>query len=350
MVCDAKDSLGRKFKAKLIKGAFKKLANNPQREDEEKYVYCPLEQVEPEIETLLRLYENAQTDKINPLIIASWFHHAFTTIHPFQDGNGRMARLLASLVLIKNGLFPLTVCRDDKKDYIDGLIKADNGDPGSTVDFFCKTQKKSMESVLNLVIDDGVSQSTISEVASIFAKKVNGWKEEKFQNKQKIIAANRNYVFDQCSQYLNLTLKTLRDQIPADIADIRLENALPENTDKYYWFTHQIIEYAKGNEYFFNRNLPRGWFCFNIHIRGGMKYAVIISVHHYGYDDTTLAIGGILEAAENDSQEKSYSPVKLRPYTLSLVSDEIENIKGNLSAHLQQVISIGFAEIINEIE
>ena len=348
--CDAKDSLGHKFKAKLLKGAFKKLENNPQREDGEKYVYCPPEQVEPEIETLLHLYEKAQADKTNPVIIAAWLHHAFTTIHPFQDGNGRMARLLASLVLIKNGLFPLTVRRDDKKEYIDGLINADNGDPTTTVDFFCKTQKKSIESILNLAIDEGISQSTLSEVASVFAKKVNGWKEGKLRDRQKIVDTNRNYVFNQCSQYLNQALQTIYNQISLDVADIRLEAALPENTDKYYWFTHQIIEYAKENNYFFNRHLPRGWFCFNIHIKDGMNYGVIVTIHHYGYDDTTLAIGGILEAAEKDCQEKSHSPIKLGPYTLSLVSDTIENIKSNLIAHLQQIISIGFAEIINEID
>jgi len=348
--CDAKDSLGRRFKAKLIHGAFKKLENNPQRDDGEKYVYCPPEQVETEIETLLSLYENAQAEKINPVIIAAWFHHAFTTIHPFQDGNGRMARLLASLVLIKNGLFPLTVRRNEKKEYIDGLIKADNGDPASTVDFFCKTQKKSIESILNLAIDDGVSRSTLSEVASIFARKVNGWKEEKFRDRQKILAANRDYVFEQCGQYLNQALGTIRGQISVDVADIRLEKALPENNDKYYWFTHQIIEYAKENSYFFNRNLPRGWFRFNIHIEDGMNYGVIVTIHHYGYDDTALAIGGILEAAEKGCQEKSYSSIKSGPYTLSLVSDNIENIKENLITHLQQIISIGFAEIISGID
>ena len=34
---------------------------------------------------------------------AAWLHHRFTQIHPFEDGNGRVARALASLVFIPDG-------------------------------------------------------------------------------------------------------------------------------------------------------------------------------------------------------------------------------------------------------
>jgi Fic family protein len=352
--CEAKDSLGNRFKAKLIKGAFKKLENNPQRDDDVKYVYCPPEQVEPEIEKLIQLYNDAEKSNISPIIIAAWFHHSFTTIHPFQDGNGRMARLLASLVLIKHGLFPLTVRRQDKKAYIDGLINADNGDVSFTVDFFCETQKRSIEAILNLKVEESIAQSTLSEVASLFTKKVNGWKENKLQERQKAIAANRKYIFTECSSYLTTALQTIYKQIPIEIASITLETAFPENDKKYYWYAHQIIDYANKYNYFFNRSLPRGWFCFNVHIKGGINYGVIITIHHYGYDDMTMAIGGILETSEetsdSDSPVKSYSPINLPPYTLSLENNTIEKIKGNLLAHLQQIVALGFAEIINELE
>lgn len=52
--------------------------------------------------------------EVSPEVEAAWLHHRFTQIHPFQDGNGRIARLLASLVFIKAGWFPLVVTRDDR--------------------------------------------------------------------------------------------------------------------------------------------------------------------------------------------------------------------------------------------
>ena len=105
----------------MLQGEFKKQENNPKRDDGVIFIYCPPEQVDTEIEKLIAIYKDLEIKQLNPIIKAAWFHHAFTTIHPFQDGNGRMARLLASLVLIKDGLFPLTVRRQDRKEYIDRL-------------------------------------------------------------------------------------------------------------------------------------------------------------------------------------------------------------------------------------
>ena len=40
---------------------------------------------------------------------AAWLHHRFVQIHPFQDGNGRIARALSTLIFVKAGWFPLVV-------------------------------------------------------------------------------------------------------------------------------------------------------------------------------------------------------------------------------------------------
>jgi Fic family protein len=93
-------------------------------------LYCLPEHVEAEMDNLVGFYNKAEKDEIHPLICVPWFHHAFTAIHPFQDGNGRVARLLASLILIKHGLFPFTVLREEAKvKYIDALEKADQDEP-----------------------------------------------------------------------------------------------------------------------------------------------------------------------------------------------------------------------------
>jgi Fic family protein len=44
---------------------------------------------------------------------AAWLHHRFTQIHPFADGNGQVARAIASLVFIEAGWFPLILKRDE---------------------------------------------------------------------------------------------------------------------------------------------------------------------------------------------------------------------------------------------
>ena len=58
-------------------------------------------------------------------MLAAWVRHRFTQIHPFQDGNGRVARLLATLVFSRAEWLPLVVRRDDRVRYLDALEAAD---------------------------------------------------------------------------------------------------------------------------------------------------------------------------------------------------------------------------------
>src|SRR6201999_1758562 len=56
-------------------------------------------------------------------------HHEFTLIHPFDDGNGRVARLVTNYLLLKKDLPPLVIKSELKKDYLSALRQADGGDP-----------------------------------------------------------------------------------------------------------------------------------------------------------------------------------------------------------------------------
>jgi len=168
----AMNGLGRTTHIELRRGEFKKHPNNPRREDGTLCLYCPPEQVESEMDRLLSLYEERTVEDTNPIIISAWFHHAFTQIHPFQDGNGRMARLLSSLIWIKAQLFPLTVKRLEKSTYIKALEKADAGEPDPLVEFFSEAQSRSIDGFLNY--RSGIEpRESLAEVAAVFAEKVS---------------------------------------------------------------------------------------------------------------------------------------------------------------------------------
>lgn len=126
-VTEAVDSQGRVFQVDLDKGEWKKHNNFPVR-DGITYTYCPPEHVASEMDRLVALHGEYIQLGVPSEVQAAWLHHRFAQIHPFQDGNGRVARALASLVLVKDGLFPLVVTRDDKPRYIAALEAADNGD------------------------------------------------------------------------------------------------------------------------------------------------------------------------------------------------------------------------------
>ncbi|MFH0837636.1 MAG: Fic family protein, partial [Candidatus Aenigmatarchaeota archaeon] len=60
-------------------------------------------------------------DKLNPLILASMAHFIFVTIHPFADGNGRVARLIHSWILLKSKLSLFVFDPNKRNLYFDAL-------------------------------------------------------------------------------------------------------------------------------------------------------------------------------------------------------------------------------------
>lgn len=137
-----RDQFGNLFEAKLIKGKYKERPNNPRKPDGSMHQYCPPEQVDSEMERLLTLHDEHEKKGVPVEIEAAWLHHRFTQIHPYQDGNGRVARALASLLFIKAGWFPVVITRDDRARYIDALEVADEGDLRSFISLITYLQKK----------------------------------------------------------------------------------------------------------------------------------------------------------------------------------------------------------------
>jgi len=133
---------GRLVDVELPHGVWKRLPNNPMRPDGSMHEYCPPEHVEAEMDRLIALHQAHVEQGVAPEIEAAWLHHRFTQIHPFQDGNGRVVRCLASIVFIQAECFPLVVRESDRSAYIEALEQADHGGLRALVSLFTKLQKK----------------------------------------------------------------------------------------------------------------------------------------------------------------------------------------------------------------
>ena len=77
---------------------------------------APSEKVEQLLKELIVWYEKYHK-KISPLLLAALVHNQFENIHPFQDGNGRVGRLLLNYVLLKHDYLPIDIKLKDRKDY-----------------------------------------------------------------------------------------------------------------------------------------------------------------------------------------------------------------------------------------
>jgi Fic family protein len=94
----------------------------------------------------------------HPVIQAALAHFELVSIHPFVDGNGRTARLLMNLILIKNGYLPAVILKNDRKKYYDALERANAG----KTDDFIFLVGRAMERTMNLYFE------ALPDVASKF--------------------------------------------------------------------------------------------------------------------------------------------------------------------------------------
>ena len=99
-------------------GAYKTVPNNVRTSTGETYYYTPPEQTKPAMSDPIDRYTSQEAKGEHPVIVAAAFHYRFVRIHPFYDGNGPMARLLMSPVLIKHGYTVAIVPREDRNRYI----------------------------------------------------------------------------------------------------------------------------------------------------------------------------------------------------------------------------------------
>ena len=96
------------------------------------------------------LIENIEISEKNPIETSAFLHHRFVEIHPFIDGNGRVARLLTNLYLIGLGYSPIVIKTEDRKKYYRFLKAADAGNPGPFANFIAKAIDESFTMLLSI--------------------------------------------------------------------------------------------------------------------------------------------------------------------------------------------------------
>ncbi len=298
------------------------------------------------MDNLIKIYEGLIKQEIHPLIIASWVHHAFTTIHPFQDGNGRIVRLIASLILIKANYFPITVLREEAKEkYIKSLEEADSGNPQNLVKYFGEIQRRNIEEVLNL---REVSQTSLDEVTNIFKKKLLDKRKKAQAEYEKLLADGREQIYNICYEFLNDCKYKLECDFD-DSVTFYIGSGRPDDSTRQRYYYHQIVSYASQHNYFFNRNLPKSYFIFGFDLKDGQKYELGISIHHYGYNDSTIAIGAFLEyKSSSGDNADSTAPLNIKPHIIS-ITNEAKPKEKNIKSHLEGILTVTIAQIASEI-
>ncbi|WP_126245016.1 Fic family protein [Chitinophaga rhizosphaerae] len=112
--------------------------------------------IESALNDLIKWYNaNKHSPDYHPVILAAEFHYRIVSIHPYADGNGRLARIVSSSILLSSRIPPPVFTEIERKIYIDRLRKADNGDPEGWFLLIGEKVIESLESLLDEIRKDG---------------------------------------------------------------------------------------------------------------------------------------------------------------------------------------------------
>ncbi|MCY1289351.1 mobile mystery protein B [compost metagenome] len=127
------------------------------------------------------IVEKVREFDCNVIQKAAWLHWAFARVHPFIDGNGRLARLLQDYVLLSARCVPATVQPEDReRAYYECLEQADLGDGTSFLEIIAKNTLRTAERYLSIIREEKAKQNWVKNIAKAASEKVKQSEHRKF--------------------------------------------------------------------------------------------------------------------------------------------------------------------------
>ena len=274
---EGRDQFERRAILPLIRGDYKQQPNNPMRPDGRLHAYCPPEHVAAEMDRLVSMH--LQHTDVAPEVEAAWLHHRFAQIHPFQDGNGRIARALATLIFIKARWLPLVVRDVERKDYIEALELADGGDLRPLVAFFAKLQRREFINALGIARDVKEAMRVDARIEAIKQRLADrrGALEREWQG----AIANAERLHFVADERLQEICSLLRDALAgADDFTFFVDEGGRQDS-RGHWFQREIVSTAKELRYYANTRHYRSWL--RLVMKDGSEAQMLISFHCIGF-------------------------------------------------------------------
>ena len=136
---DAATPDGQPARRQIKVGDYKEYPNHVQLQNGEIFQYTSPADTPIQMGELIDWYRSEEEKKeLHPVALAALLHYKFVRVHPFDDGNGRISRLLMNYVLLKHGLPPVVIKSSDKKNYLFALNQADAGNLEAFINYIAE--------------------------------------------------------------------------------------------------------------------------------------------------------------------------------------------------------------------
>lgn len=237
------------------------------------------------IQRVLALAESGD-EAIDPIQRAAWLHWAFSRIHPFRDGNGRIARLLQDYILLRAGHVPSPLQSEDREGgYYAALEAADSGGGRPMLELVAKNTLRMADRYLSIIREEEAKRQWVERVTVAATEKVRQSAHRRFLMAQRAANLLKTEFFDM--------VNALSDGMPG--LTIRLRDYGSLEFDKF-----QRIESQGWAE--------RTWF-FGLEYRINetvLRYIFWFGTHHPTPEDTTTSLPSKVVLLVSGEEEHSY--------------------------------------------
>ncbi|MCH7720044.1 MAG: Fic family protein [Planctomycetes bacterium] len=185
---------------------------------------------------------------VAPVIQAIWTHWAIARIHPFMDGNGRMARLWQDLILLEARLSCAIIRPEDRREYLDALTNADDGDLNALIQLVARRLLASFDQYFRQIREDKDSQAWVTEIAGEGDARAEERSTLEYERWARAMEQLR-LEFTECAAAITHQASRIRIQVrPYDLLDRdRWENVrLGIRTDKMWYFVLDLHRTGAG--------------------------------------------------------------------------------------------------------
>ena len=182
---------GQSTRRQIKVGEYKQFPNSVRLQNGEMFEYASPMDTPIKMNELIEWYNaEIEKDELHPVVLAALLHYKFVCIHPFDDGNGRISRLLMNYVLIKNDLPPVIIKTTEKKKYLNALNQADVGN----IEAFVKYIAEQLIWSLALKIK-AIKGESIEEEDDIL-KEIAIWKKQTTANEVNSVHRNDELIYE----------------------------------------------------------------------------------------------------------------------------------------------------------
>jgi len=156
---DARTPDGQPTKRMIQIGEYKLMPNSVRTQTGELHTYASPEETPALMGDLMRWYrKESENEAVHPVVLAALFHYRFVAIHPFDDGNGRMTRILMNLVLMRSSYVPVVIRNDQRDNYLLALSQADAGETEPFVEFIAELEIEQLELTLKAASGESIDE------------------------------------------------------------------------------------------------------------------------------------------------------------------------------------------------